>query len=323
MSLGDSGSAPVALVVGGTSGIGLATVRELLARGYRVGLIARDADRLNTVASDLGDDAFAIPVHILDAAGLTTAVEGLVARLGRLDAVVHTAQVMAYGRFEDVPAEIFQRTVDVAVHGTANLARAVLPVFRRQRRGAFVVVNSLLGQIAVPQLGAYATAKWAQLALLRTLQLETRDEPLITVSVVSPGAIDTPIYDLAANYSGQHTAPPPPVLAPATMARAVVGCIERPRRHLDVGPANKITVFGFQILPAVYDRIVGPLSQRAIFRGSHVPPTSGNVLASTPEGEGERGGWSLLATRGRRAHRAGTAAQGNGAAPEQGAVPKT
>ncbi|UIJ34311.1 SDR family oxidoreductase [Allobranchiibius sp. GilTou73] len=289
--------AGVALIIGGSSGIGLATARELLGLGYQVILTARDADRLRDVVALLGDGSFSAPADLLDASAVDAVVSGILERHHRLDVVVHTAQVMAYGRVEDVPPEVFERTVDVAVHGTANLARAVLPVFRRQRGGSLIVVNSLLGRIAVPELGTYVTAKWAQLGLLRTLQLETRDLPGVEISVISPGAIDTPIYDLAANYSGRHVAPPPPVLAPQAMARAVAECINRPRRSVDVGPTNKITVLGFRALPFFYDRIIGPVSRRVIFRRSGSAPTPGNVLAPTPAEEGERGEWSSLARR--------------------------
>ena len=74
------------------------------------------------------------------------AVDAAVELFGRLDAVVHAAQVMAYGRIEEVPREVFETVVDTAVHGTADVARVVLPVFRRQGGGHLVVVNSLLGR---------------------------------------------------------------------------------------------------------------------------------------------------------------------------------
>lgn len=290
-------SAGIALVVGGSSGIGLASARELIDRGYRVVLMARDADRLDVVAAELGSAATTAPADLLDGSAVTSAVREILAQHGTLDVVVHAAQVMAYGRLEDVPAEIFERTIDIATHGTANLARAVLPVFREQGGGSLIVVNSLLGHVVVPEMGVYATAKWAQLAMIRTLQLETRDVPGIRVSEVSPGAIDTPIYAQAANYTGRRPAPPPPVLAPAAMGRAVADCIDRPRKHVDVGPGNKIVTLGFRALPWVYDAIVGPLARRVVFRGSNVPASEGNVLSPVPQGEAERGGWSLFATR--------------------------
>ena len=107
-------------------------------------------------------------------------------QFGRLDAVVHAAQVMAYGTIEEVPREVFETVVETAVHGTAVVARVVLPVFREQGEGHLVVVNSLLGQVATPLMGSYVAAKWGQLGLVRVLQQETRDVPGISSPSSSP-----------------------------------------------------------------------------------------------------------------------------------------
>lgn len=294
---GTGAAVRIALIVGGSSGIGLASARELITRGYVVVLMARDANRLTMAAQELGSGTTTAPADVLDADAVDQVVQNVVAKYGSLDVVVHTAQVMAYGRIEDVPPDIFERTVETATHGTANLARAVLPVFRRQGKGSLIIVNSLLGHIVVPQMGTYVIAKWAQLAMIKTLQLETRDAPGIHISEVSPGAIDTPVYEQAANYTGRTPAPPPPVLSPAVMARAVADCIESPHKHVDVGPGNKIVTLGFRLMPWVYDRVVGPLARLVVFRGPAVPPSDGNVLSPIPGREAERGGWSLLGTR--------------------------
>jgi NAD(P)-dependent dehydrogenase (short-subunit alcohol dehydrogenase family) len=155
---------------------------------------------------------------VLDRAAVSGLVDEALAEFSRVDVVVQAAAVMAYGRIEDVPAEVFETVVNTAVHGTANVARAVLPAFRRQGHGVLVVVNSLVGEIAAPFMGSYAAGKWAQLALARALQLETRDAPAVHVCVVSPGAVNTPIYDQAANYPGRGTRPPPPVYSSDAVA---------------------------------------------------------------------------------------------------------
>ena len=149
-------------------------------------------------------------------------------RAGALDLVVHSATVMAYGDVEDLPAEVFEQVVDTAIHGTANLARPVLATFRRQGRGDLVVVSSLLASITAPTMGAYATAKWGQLGLVRTLQQETRDVPDIHVSAVSPGGVNTPIYYQAATVLGNTGHPPPPVYSPRRVGRAILAVAEKP-----------------------------------------------------------------------------------------------
>jgi NAD(P)-dependent dehydrogenase (short-subunit alcohol dehydrogenase family) len=200
---------------------------------------------------------------------------------------------MAYGTVEQVPAEVFDHVVDTAVRGTAHLARAVLPVFRRQGRGTLVVVSSLLARIAVPSLSAYNAAKWGQLGLVRALQLELRDEPELHVCLVSPGAVDTPIYEQAATYAGSSGSAPPPVVSAERVARAVVSCLDRPRRHVDVGPANALAVLGFRLLPPVYDRLAGPLVRHVVLRGPARRPDAGNVLRPRPHAERLSGGWTL------------------------------
>lgn len=287
----------VVLVTGASSGIGRATARLLVARGDRVVLLARPGGTVEQVAAALGENASAEPVDILDGDGFEAAVERTVQRFGRLDAVVHAAQVMAYGRIEDVPAAVFERVVETAMHGTATIARSVLPRFRAQGHGTFVVVNSLLGEIATPSMGAYDASKWGQLGLARVLQLETRDARDIHVCIVSPGAIDTPIYDQAANFAGRGGFPPPPVIAPEKVAAAALRCLDRPRPHVEVGPVNTLAVLGFQLFPWLFDRIVGPMVKLFVFRGAPSDGNDGNVLAPVARTEAERAGWSLLGRR--------------------------
>ncbi len=294
----------VVLVVGGTSGIGLAAAGQLVERGDTVVVGARDAGRVATVSADLGGGTTGVALDLTDAASVGAAVEHCVREHGRLDAVVTSAQTMAYGTVEQVPAEIFASVVDTAVIGTVHLAQAVLPVFRRQGGGRLVVVSSLLAEISVPSMTAYCTAKWGQLGLVRGLQLETRRERGIDVSIVLPGAVDTPIYHQAATYAGSPGSAPPPVVAPERVAAACLRALDRPRRMTHVGPVNLLTVTGFRLLPAVYDRLVNPLVDRVAVRGPRVADHAGNVRVPRPEAEGLRGGWTPV---GRLRDRAGRA----------------
>ena len=292
---------PVVLVVGGTSGIGLVTARRLLDQGARVVVCSRSEARVAEVAAELGGGTLGLPGDVRSADDMQRVVDGCLAAHGRLDAVVTTAQVMAYGTLEEVPPEVFAAVHDVAVLGTLTLARTVLPVFRAQGAGSLVVVGSLLAEIAVPSLGAYCTAKWAQLCLVRTLQLETRRERGIHVSMVAPGAIDTPIYEQAATYAGRDGFAPPPVLAPDHVARAVVRAIDHPRRLVHVGPANWLSVIGFRLMPGVYDRLAPLLVRRVVLRGPHVAASTGNVVAPQAALEAARGGWTWYGRRRKRA----------------------
>jgi NAD(P)-dependent dehydrogenase (short-subunit alcohol dehydrogenase family) len=287
----------VVLVVGASSGIGLASALAFAGHGDHLLLSSRSAEALaaakaacraagsgtvHTVVADVGA-----------AGGAERIVADAMSRHGRVDVVVHTATVMGYGTVEAMPAEVFTAVLDTAVHGTLRLARAVLPIMRRQHAGVFIGVNSLLGSVTVPQMGAYATSKWAQRALLRTLQQETQDEPGVHVCIVSPGSINTPIYYQAANYTGQAARPPWPVVSPDWVAGEIARLADRPRRHVSVsvGPTNPIIIAGFRLLPLVYDRLVGRLFRLAALTKKVMPPTPGNVQQPIPSQERVQGRW--------------------------------
>ncbi|MGY1718679.1 SDR family NAD(P)-dependent oxidoreductase [Blastococcus sp. SYSU DS0552] len=299
MPIPDSGGAPVSvLITGASSGIGRATAVQLAGRGARLVLVARGRSSLEETADELraaGAAAVLVcPADVLDEAAIAAVVDGALRELGHLDVVVHSAQVMAYGRIEDVPKAVFERVVDTSLHGTATIARHVLPVFRRQGAGHLVVVNSLLGNVTTPVMGSYAVAKWGQLALARVLQQETRDEPGISVSIVQPGGVNTPIYSQGATWAGSTGRPPPPVYSPQRVARRVLSTLDRPRRVVQAGALNHVVTAGFRLLPGVYDVLVEPLLRRLALAGDGTEPTEGNVFRSRPEGNAVEGRWRSI-----------------------------
>ncbi len=222
---------------------------------------------------------------VRDGDAVQRAVDRVVGEHGRLDAVLHSAGVVAYGRFEDVPAEVFDAVLATNVLGAANVARAVLPVLRRQRRGTLVLVGSVLGHIAVPHMTSYVVSKYAVRSLGRQLALENRDLPDVRISVLSPGGVDTPIYRQAANYLGRPGRPPAPVYSAGRVAHALVGVLDRPRDRVGVGFANPLMRAGFSLAPRLFDALVGPLFRLTGTRPGPQPPTAGNVLAAVPAGE--------------------------------------
>lgn len=286
------------LITGASSGIGRATALELAGRGARLVLVARGEDSLDETADQAraagAGEVLVHPADVTDEDAVRVAVASAVQRFGRLDAVVHAAQVMAYGTIEEVPREVFETVVETAVHGTAVVARVVLPVFREQEGGHLVVVNSLLGQVATPLMGSYIAAKWGQLGLVRVLQQETRDVPGITVSIIKPGGVDTPIYFQAASWAGSTGRPPPPVYSPQRLGRRIVALLDRPRREVNAGLLNPLITAGFRLVPAVYDYLVGPLMQRLAIADDDVPPTAGNVFEPKPAGNATEGRWRSI-----------------------------
>jgi short-subunit dehydrogenase len=280
------------LVVGASSGIGRATAQLLASQGARLVIASRSAQTLEQVAQECRDrgaqDVLVVPTDIRDAAAVDRLLAAAVARLGRVDGVVHTAAVLSYGRFTDLPVEVFDRVVDTNIRGSANLLRSVLATFDRQGGGSLVVLGSVLAKMTSPALSSYATSKWGLQGLVRTLQVETRGTAS-HVSLVSPGSVDTPIYDLSGSYTGRRSQPPPPVSTPERLAREVVRVLDHPQRDRSVGLANRVMELGFRLVPGLYDVLVGPSSRLLTQARSDREAGPGNVFEPVPELEAVRG----------------------------------
>jgi short-subunit dehydrogenase len=282
------------LVTGASSGIGRAVALRAARTGAHLVLVARDGAALAEVADEcegLGAAGACVePVDIGDDAAVAGAVRRTLEREGRLDAVVNSAGVVAYGALQAVPVDVFDGVLRTNLLGSANIARHVLPVLRAQGRGHLVLVGSVLGHIAAPGMTAYIVSKWGVRALARQLALENRDHAHVHVSCVSPGGVDTPIYETAASYLGVRGRPPAPVSTPERVATAILRVLDRPRDRRQVGHANGFMRAGFTLLPGVYDTLVGALfGVAALDRTTPVPPGPGNVLTPGSEGHSLRG----------------------------------
>jgi short-subunit dehydrogenase len=291
----------VVVLTGASSGIGRATAHALASQQARLVLAARSAVSLEEAAGEcraLGAEVVTVVADVADEADVERVRSSAVGRFGRVDAWVHTAAVVAYGRFEDVPSATFRRVLDTGVHGTVHAARVALEQFRAQGHGTLVLTGSLLGEIATPYMSSYVTAKWAVRGLARVLSIETRGEPDVHVCVVSPGGVDTPVYRLAANYAGRVGRPPPPVDPPEKVARAIVRSLADHRTRRMVGAANVVARAGFTLTPRLFDVLVGPLMRAGGLSRETVEPHDGNVFAPTPAGDSLHGRWGRHWLRG-------------------------
>lgn len=277
----------VVLLTGASSGIGRATAVRSASVGDHLVLVARGPEPLREVAAECEAAGAASTMVVIADVGDDAAVEACVAKAleqhGRIDAAVHSAGVVAYGRTEQVPAAIFDGVVRTTLLGSVNLVRHVLPGMRQRNSGSIVLVGSVIGHIAVPMMSPYVLSKWGIRALARQLQIENRDRADVHISYVSPGGVDTPIYLQAATYTGHVGRPPPPVVSPEAVARVVLRRLDNPRKRTQVGAANELMRFGFSALPAVFDALVGPLFPVGATDLTYdVAPREGNVLVPQP-----------------------------------------
>ena len=176
-----------AFVTGASSGIGEATVRRLLAAGYKVFAGARRQDRMAGLAA-LG--ATLLSLDLTDDASTIAAVEAIKAQSGRIDVLVNNAGYGSYGALEDVPLEEAKRQFEVNVFGLAHLCQLVLPTMRAQQSGKIVNITSIGGKIWEPLGSWYHATKFAVEGLSDCLRVEVGRFG-IDVIVIEPGAIRT------------------------------------------------------------------------------------------------------------------------------------
>ena len=184
----------VALITGGSTGIGAATAKRLLADGYRVAVTARREERLNRLAADLGKPAelLLLPGDSSDEVSVGEAVEATVRQFGRLDAVVANAAFATVGDMDEGDPAQWRSMVLTNVLGPALLARAALPELKRSR-GRIVLVGSVAG-LVYSRGNLYGATKWAVTGLAENLRLMVTGDG-VGVTLVNPGRVDSAFWE--------------------------------------------------------------------------------------------------------------------------------
>jgi NAD(P)-dependent dehydrogenase (short-subunit alcohol dehydrogenase family) len=182
----------VAVVTGGSSGLGREIARSLAAAGATVAVIARSrAGLLQTVAliDGEGGNAFAEPADVGDRAAVVRSIGSVERKLGPVDLLVNNAGIAGpVAPFWEADPEEWWRTVEVNLRGTANCSAAVLPGMVERKRGRIVNVASNAGVYHWPYLSAYATSKAAVIKLTENLAVETKKHG-VKLFAIDPGMI--------------------------------------------------------------------------------------------------------------------------------------
>lgn len=292
-------SQQVVVITGGSRGIGRATAERLAAAGARVVLLGRHEDRLQETVDRItaaGGTARHVVCDVTDAAAVQDAADAAESSFGRIDTWVNNAGVLLYGRFEETTPEEFRRLIEVDYLGQIHGAQAALPALRRAGGGALICVSSVEARTTLPLHSAYAAAKRAVEGAMQGLRRELRDgrEP-ISLTLVRPAVIDTPLFASSGSHLQHRPSGPPPYYAPGVVAACIAYAAEHPVDELYAGGGGRVLALAQSLAPRAVDRVFGRFGVRMMHTSEASAPRPGNLFAAD---EREDGG--SLPRRGRR-----------------------
>ncbi len=276
--------AQVAVITGGSAGIGRAAAQAFAAKGYSVGLIARGAERLEQARAELeslGARVHTVAADVADADALAQAADAIDAALGPITVWVNNAMATVYSPIRDLEPEEVRRVTEVTYLGAVN---GTLAAMKRMRSGTIVQVSSVLAWRAMPIQGAYCGAKFALRGFTEALRSELlHDRSPLHLTMVHLPAVNTPQFDWARNKTGQETKAPSPY-QPEVAADAIVFAATHRRRDVFVGSSTPPTILASRLAPSVMDRVLAKQGYSAQLGDGAAPKSEGNLFKPAPGG---------------------------------------
>jgi 3-oxoacyl-[acyl-carrier protein] reductase len=218
----------VAVITGGSSGIGLAVARAVTAEGMAVAIAARDAKRLNQAAADLaavsasgskhpGAAVLAVPADVAKADDVARLIDQAMARFGRIDLLVNNAGTYREGDIDELTEAEWDEVQAVNLKGAFLCTRAVLPIMKRQRLGYIVNIASIAGKTGFGGASAYCASKFGMVGLTESL-LEEGVPHNIRATAICPGYVATPMVAGVSVPAGE-------MIPPEDIGQLVVGLL--------------------------------------------------------------------------------------------------
>jgi 3-oxoacyl-[acyl-carrier protein] reductase len=230
----------IAVVTGGTRGIGRALALGLARRGAAVAVCARDAQAAERAASELhaaGPKAVGAGCDVRDEASVAAFTEHVRATLGIPTILINNAGVGKFAPLAEMSLSVWDEVMDTNLRGTFLVTRAFLPAMIEAGRGAVVNIASLAGRNGIANGTAYSASKHGVIGFSKSLMLEVRRQG-IRVLAVCPGSVDTAFFDGDTPFDPNRGR----ILLPEDVAKATLDVLELPERalvsELDIRPAN-------------------------------------------------------------------------------------
>ncbi|WP_194726632.1 SDR family oxidoreductase [Noviherbaspirillum malthae] len=247
----------VIVITGATSGIGLATARMAAARGASLVLVARNEDALQQLTEELrslGSDARYVTADVSLVDDVKQVAAKAAEQFGGFDTWINNAGVGIFGKVTEVGSEDMHRLMDIDFWGTVHGSRIALSHLKTHG-GALINVGSAFADRAAALHGIYSAAKHAVKGYTDSLRVEAAEANMpVSITLITPSAIDTMFSVHAKNYLDRMPKLPPPMYVPETVASAILHACEHPKREIYVGSTARLLATAAYQTPRLVDK---------------------------------------------------------------------
>lgn len=290
----EPGPRGVAVVTGGSAGLGRAVVRALAADGWDVTILARGHDGLAGAVADVADAGrrgLGVPTDVAVHEEVDRAADEVEATLGPITLWVNDAMTGVFGQFVDVAPDDFERVTAVTYLGTVNGTRAALRHMAQRDTGVIIQVGSALAFRGIPLQSAYCGAKHAMVGFTESVITELlHRKSRIRVCMVHMPALNTVQFSWLKNLLPHHSQPVPPIYQPEVGAEAVAHVAVHPSRTTWVGYPTVGTILANRTIAPLLDRYLGATGYDAQQTTTDPMPSIGvNLYEPVPGDHGAHG----------------------------------
>ncbi|OHV90640.1 SDR family oxidoreductase [Mesorhizobium sp. ORS 3428] len=241
--MSESLSGKVAAITGAASGIGLECARTMLAAGAKVVLVDRAEDRLNALAAELGDNAYAVVTDLLDPASVNRMMPEILEKAGRLDIFHANAGAYVGGEVATGDPDQWDKMLNLNINAVFRTVHAVLPHMIEKKGGDIIVTSSVAGFVPVVWEPIYTASKFAVQAFVHTVRRQVLKHG-IRVGAVAPGPVVTALLSDWPKAKMEEALAAGSLMEAKEVADAVLFMLTRPRN---------VTIRDLVILPQSVD----------------------------------------------------------------------
>lgn len=255
------------VITGASAGLGRAVARAFAREGARIGIMARDPERLAAVKEEverLGGQAIPLVVDVADPSSVEQAASLVEEIYGPIDVWVNNAMTSVFSPFADMAPDEFRRVTEVTYLGTVYGTMAALRRMRPRNRGVIIQVGSALSDRSIPLQSAYCGAKHGIRGFTDSIRCELiHDNSKVRLTMVQLPGMNTPQFGWVLSRLPNKPQPVPPIFQPEIAADAIVWASRHPRREIYVGMPTVKAMWGNKFIPGLLDRYLGKTGYRS------------------------------------------------------------